>query len=77
VNLHENEESQNPMAESPSEAVGGLAVNYSDPTEVEERRRLIMLINKSGGATAEPETKGKRVIQLGPRKSARQRGNHV
>lgn len=74
LNLHEDtEESQYAMSMGTSmESLGGIAVNYSDPAEVEERRRLLMLINKSEGATDEPEVYGKR--KVGPRKSARQRG---
>ena len=77
--MHDNDE-ENQFAislEPPSEPAGGIAVNYSDPAEVEERRRLLMLIKKSEGAAAEPMSSGKKAIKLGPRKSARQRGNHV
>jgi len=79
MNLYENdEESQQSVAmESPTEPVGGIAVNYSDPSEAEERRRLLMLVNKSEAASTEPVTNGKKAPRLGPRKSARQAGNHV
>jgi hypothetical protein len=79
VNLHDNDEESRLVIslEPPSEPVGGIAVNYSDPSEVEERKRLLMLIKKSERAAAEPMSNGKKAMKPGPRKSARQRGDPV
>lgn len=75
LNLDEEDKESQQIMETPTEPLGGIAVNYSDPSEAEERRRLLMLINKSEATPDEPEATGRR--KLAPRKSARQRGYQV
>lgn len=63
------------LVELPSESPGGIVVNYTDPNEAEEQRRLRMLLKgeePQEDQELEPVSKGKRPTKAAkPRRSGR------
>lgn len=63
------------LMETPPESAGGIVVNYIDPNEAEEQRRLRMLLNGEEFTESEPIGKAKRPTKtLQPRRSGRHKG---
>jgi hypothetical protein len=60
------------VMETPPESAGGIVINYIDPNEAEEQKRLRMLLNGEEFIGSEPISKEKRPTKtLQPRRSGR------
>jgi hypothetical protein len=64
--------------DKPSGVHVGIAVSYSDPNEVKEQQRLLMLLNADEDSSLDTTSRGRRgAASTARRRSTRHKGNQL